>query len=160
VAARSVSGRTSREFGRPGRHLLEVVNDLLDVSRLEAGRFPVTLALARIGHAIDVGWVTAVPGRAADVRYWGDESRVRQRRRRRALLASDLRLSFGCRSRRCSIRHKTPHGARFDRKESGPNDGGSLFFVTCVEASRHRMQLDTQSREHPSVDLHGKLRRF
>jgi signal transduction histidine kinase len=65
VAARSVSGRTSREFGRPGRHLLEVVNDLLDVSRLEAGRFPVTLALARIGHAIDAAVSDIAPQAAS-----------------------------------------------------------------------------------------------
>jgi PAS domain S-box-containing protein len=73
-------------------HLMEVVNDLLDVSRLEAGRFPVTLVAARIGRAIEaaladiepqaaakqVAIANAVSGNAADMPYWGDESRVRQ----------------------------------------------------------------------------------
>lgn len=73
-------------------HLLEVVNDVLDVSRLNADRFPVTLAMARIGGAIEaalsnvepqaeskgIKLVTAVSGSAAEVQYWGDESRVRQ----------------------------------------------------------------------------------
>ena len=73
-------------------HLMEVVNDFLDVSRLDAGRFPVTLAAARIGRAIegalsDVGpqatskgvhVTNAVSGSAADMPYWGDELRVRQ----------------------------------------------------------------------------------
>ena len=34
-------------------HLMDVVDDLLEVSRLDAGRFPVTLAAARIGRAIE-----------------------------------------------------------------------------------------------------------
>lgn len=73
-------------------HLLEVVNDVLDVSRLEAGRFPITFEIARVGHAIEaaladvepqaeskgVKIVTAISGSAAEVQYWGDESRVRQ----------------------------------------------------------------------------------
>lgn len=73
-------------------HLMDVVDDLLEVSRLDAGRFPVTLAAARIGRAVeaavteveshavakDVVLTNAVSGDAAEMLYWGDEARVRQ----------------------------------------------------------------------------------
>jgi PAS domain S-box-containing protein len=73
-------------------HLMDVVNDLLEVSRLDAGRFPVTLAAARIGRAIEaavaeveshavaknVVLTNSVSGNAAELPYWGDEARVRQ----------------------------------------------------------------------------------
>ena len=73
-------------------HLMEVVDDLLDMSRLEAGRFPVTVAVARIGATIQealadiepqatfrhVAIVNSVTGSAAEMSYWGDEARVRQ----------------------------------------------------------------------------------
>lgn len=77
---------------RTATHLLEVVNDVLDVSRLEAGRFPMTFAVARIGHAIEAALldiepqaeskglrlVTAISSSAAEVQYWGDETRAHQ----------------------------------------------------------------------------------
>jgi PAS domain S-box-containing protein len=77
---------------RSGKHLLEILSDLLDSSRLDAGHMPVTLDAARIGLAIDaavgdaehaamhrgIRLVNAVSGSAADLPYWGDEGRVRQ----------------------------------------------------------------------------------
>jgi signal transduction histidine kinase len=77
---------------RSGQHVLEILNDLLDVSRLNAGQMPVTVGPARIGTAIEaaladtahmaiaksIRLVNAVSGSAADVPYWGDEARVRQ----------------------------------------------------------------------------------
>jgi signal transduction histidine kinase len=77
---------------RSGKHLLEILSDLLDVSRLQAGQMPVTLGAARIGPAIEaavadaeheavhkgIRLVDAVSGSAADLPYWGDEARVRQ----------------------------------------------------------------------------------
>lgn len=77
---------------RSATHLLEVVNDVLEVSRLQAGQFPITLGVARVGHATEaalsdiapqaeakgIKLVTALSGSAAEVRYWGDQSRVRQ----------------------------------------------------------------------------------
>src|SRR4029079_19052367 len=71
---------------------MEILNDLLDVSRLESGLMPVSLGAARIGTAIvaaigetelaasDKGVALAnhVAGSAADLLYWGDEGRVRQ----------------------------------------------------------------------------------
>ena len=73
-------------------HLMDVVDDLLEVSRLDAGRFPVTLAAARIGRAIEAAvaeveshavakhvlLTNVVSGEAAETLYWGDEARVRQ----------------------------------------------------------------------------------
>ena len=73
-------------------HLMDVVDDLLEVSRLDAGRFPVTLATARLGRAVEaavaeveshavakqVVMTNAVSGNAAEISYWGDEARVRQ----------------------------------------------------------------------------------
>ncbi len=87
--------RQSVHIGRirdSGRHLLEVMNDLLDTSRLEAGRLPVNPTAARLGRAVEaaLGHVEPqaaakhvrlsndVSGGAADLPYWGDEVRVRQ----------------------------------------------------------------------------------
>jgi len=75
-----------------GTHLLAVLKDVLDESRLEAGRFVVTGALGRLGAAIDAAVVVvqpeavkkgvtlenAVAGYGAEVAYFGDEGRVRQ----------------------------------------------------------------------------------
>jgi PAS domain S-box-containing protein len=73
-------------------HLMDVINDLLEVSRIDSGRFPVTLAAARVGRAVEaavaevesqaaarnVDMTNAVSGSAAEISYWGDEARVRQ----------------------------------------------------------------------------------
>lgn len=81
-----------KRIGTNAAHLLEIVNDLLDVSRLESGRFLVTLASDRIGRAIEaaltdvrpqaaakgVDILDAVSGYAAEMPYWGDQARVRQ----------------------------------------------------------------------------------
>jgi PAS domain S-box-containing protein len=75
-----------------GTHLLAVLKDVLDESRLEAGRFIVTGALGRLGSAIDAAVVVvqpeavkkgvalenAVAAYGAEVAYFGDEGRVRQ----------------------------------------------------------------------------------
>jgi PAS domain S-box-containing protein len=77
---------------RSGRHLLEIVNDVLDLSRAEAEHLAVKLATRRLGPTIQdvvtdlepqalahgVNFVNAVSGGAADLPYVGDESRVRQ----------------------------------------------------------------------------------
>jgi PAS domain S-box-containing protein len=73
-------------------HLLGLVNEVLDSSRLEAGQVSVDRTAGRLGPAVDgalalvqpqaqsrgTELVDAVSGRAADVPYWGDEERVRQ----------------------------------------------------------------------------------
>ena len=73
-------------------HLLGLVNEVLDFSRLEAGQVSVGRSAGRLGSAVDgalalvqpqaqgrgVELADAVSGRAADVPYWGDEERVRQ----------------------------------------------------------------------------------
>ncbi len=75
-----------------GKHALEILNDLLDVSRLDAGRMRLTLGAARIGAAIEaavaetehhavqngIRFVNAVSAPGAELPYWGDEARVRQ----------------------------------------------------------------------------------
>ena len=77
---------------RSGRHLLEIINDVLEASRVEAGTLPVTNAANRLGTPIQdalaevesqaavhgVTLVNSVSGAAADLPYWGDETRVRQ----------------------------------------------------------------------------------
>ena len=74
------------------KHLLGLAQEVLDLSRLDAGRLPVTPAAHRLGSAFEaalimvepqagekgVGLVSAVGGSAADLCYWGDEDRVRQ----------------------------------------------------------------------------------
>jgi PAS domain S-box-containing protein len=73
-------------------HLLGVLDDLLDSTRLEAGRLTVDGAYVRLGEAIEAALTlvapqarvkgvelsNAVPGYGADVTYFGDENRVRQ----------------------------------------------------------------------------------
>lgn len=77
---------------RSGRHLLEIMNDVLLISRADAGALPVTGSVRRLGAAIQeaiaeveqqavarkVILTNSVSGAAADVPYFGDESRVRQ----------------------------------------------------------------------------------
>jgi PAS domain S-box-containing protein len=73
-------------------HLLGLVNEVLDFSRLEAGHVSVGRSAARLGPAVEgalalvqpqalgrrVELLDSVSGRMADVTYWGDEERVRQ----------------------------------------------------------------------------------
>jgi PAS domain S-box-containing protein len=75
-----------------GKHLMQVVDDVLDLSRLEAGHLVVNSAAGRLGAPIrlallDVqGQASAkavklsnlVSGGAADTPYWGDPARVQQ----------------------------------------------------------------------------------
>jgi PAS domain S-box-containing protein len=75
-----------------GTQLMQVVEDVLDMSRLEAGRFVVTSCAARLGDCIKpalsdvqprasakgVRLSNAVSGSAAEMPYWGDAVRVRQ----------------------------------------------------------------------------------
>jgi PAS domain S-box-containing protein len=77
---------------RIGGHLLSIVDDLLDTSRMASGTLPITSSEQLIGDAIDaaladvegqvaeagVTLIDAVSGGAADVSYWGDPARVRQ----------------------------------------------------------------------------------
>jgi PAS domain S-box-containing protein len=77
---------------RNSRHLLAIVDDVLEMARAEAGALPLSAAVKRIGAAIDealadveiqarqssVTVANAVSGAAGDLPYWGDEGRVRQ----------------------------------------------------------------------------------
>ena len=77
---------------RSGRYLAEIIDDLLDMSRLEAGRLSIAAAVARLRSAIEpaiadaehqaaakaVQLTNSVSGSAAELPYWGDEARVRQ----------------------------------------------------------------------------------
>ena len=75
-----------------GSHLLQIVDDVLEVTRIEAGRMPVRLGPGRLAAPIresisdseviatqkGVTLANAVSGSAMDLPYWGDELRVRQ----------------------------------------------------------------------------------
>ncbi|HEX8359272.1 MAG TPA: ATP-binding protein [Longimicrobium sp.] len=73
-------------------HLLGIIDEVLDFSRLDAGRVTVARRAGRLGAPVDaalqmvqmqaqakrVDLSDSVSGLAADVPYWGDEDRVRQ----------------------------------------------------------------------------------
>ena len=75
-----------------GRHLVQVIDDVLDMTRMEAGQMRVQLAAARIGPPVEaalsdteaqaqskgVTLTNSVSGSATELPYWGDEARVRQ----------------------------------------------------------------------------------
>jgi PAS domain S-box-containing protein len=75
-----------------GQHLMQIVDDVLDVTRMDAGRMAIQLGSIRVGppveaaysdaksaaHAKGVILTNSVSGTAADLSCWGDESRVRQ----------------------------------------------------------------------------------
>ena len=77
---------------RNSRHLMSIIDDVLEMSRADAGRLRLLPAEHRLGSAIDealadvetqvsqrgLTLVNAVSGAAADLPYWGDEGRVRQ----------------------------------------------------------------------------------
>ena len=94
---RDVGGVAGRQLHvdklhRIGGHLLSIVDDLLDTSRVESGTLAIASSEQVIGSAIDaaladvegqvaeaeVTLINAVSGGAADVSYWGDPARVRQ----------------------------------------------------------------------------------
>lgn len=74
------------------QHLLGIIDDVLDFSRIESGRLSASRAQLTVGKAVSqalmlvepqaagrhVELVDAVSGIAADHRFWGDEERVRQ----------------------------------------------------------------------------------
>src|SRR4051812_3723437 len=77
---------------RSSRHLLSMVDDVLQMSRAQSGELRLSAGLRRLGPAIvealadveaqaparGVTLTNAVSGGAADLPYWGDEGRVRQ----------------------------------------------------------------------------------
>jgi signal transduction histidine kinase len=77
---------------RSSRHLLAMVEDVLEMSRVESGQLPLSLGARRLGPAIEEALAdietqatahaltvtNAVSGASADLAYWGDERRVRQ----------------------------------------------------------------------------------
>jgi PAS domain S-box-containing protein len=77
---------------RNSRHLLSIIDDVLEMSRAEAGQLPLAPGVRRLGGAIEEALADVVPqadarhltltnsvsGAAADLPYWGDEDRVRQ----------------------------------------------------------------------------------
>jgi PAS domain S-box-containing protein len=77
---------------RNSRHLLAIIDDVLEMSRAESGQLTVNAAEHRLGSAVEealadaetqaaakqLTLTNAVSGAAADLPYWGDASRVRQ----------------------------------------------------------------------------------
>ena len=77
---------------RNSRHLIAIIDDVLEMSRADAGRLRLAPATRRLGSAIEealadvetqitarnLTLINAISGGAADLPYWGDEGRVRQ----------------------------------------------------------------------------------
>jgi len=96
LSAGSAEGDPARphieRLERNGRHLLAIVDDVLEMSRTESGQMAFEPAARRLGAVVQealadietlagAGKVTiknAVSGGPADLPYWGDEGRVRQ----------------------------------------------------------------------------------
>jgi signal transduction histidine kinase len=93
VTGNSESARPHLErLERNGRHLLALVDDVLEMSRTESGQMVISPGTRRVGAVVDealadcemlaaashVTITNAVSGGPADLPYWGDEGRVRQ----------------------------------------------------------------------------------
>jgi PAS domain S-box-containing protein len=90
-AEHGLRGQVER-LKRTSRHMLEIIDGVLDMSRAEAGALPIAQSVSRLGATVQealmdvepqaaVAGVTitnAVSGGAADLPYLGDEARVRQ----------------------------------------------------------------------------------
>jgi PAS domain S-box-containing protein len=92
IAEHDQDRRHIERLMRSSRHLLALVEDLLEVARAESGQLPLTSSVRRLGPAVEealadvetqataarLTLTNAVSGGAADLPYWGDEGRVRQ----------------------------------------------------------------------------------
>ena len=115
--------------GASGRHLLSLIDEVLDFSRIEADRVAVGSTTLRVGDAVraaiavveplaqdhGIGLIDAVAGTAADVYARGDESRVRQ------ILVNLLTnaMKFSAPGGRITISAGTAHEPSPDAKLSG-----------------------------------------
>jgi PAS domain S-box-containing protein len=94
-SAKTLTDRENEQLRRirvSGMHMLEIINEVLDFSRLDAGRLSVNLAANQLGRVIESALLLVQPqaqakeieisdsvsGFAAGHTYWGDEERVRQ----------------------------------------------------------------------------------
>lgn len=110
-----------------GRHLLSLVDEVLDLARVEAGRLELYRAVADAREAVDAALVMVTPqaetagvelvapriaDAAADLRYVGDEDRVRQVLVN--LLTNAIKFTRGGGTVSVSIttERTPPHGAR------------------------------------------------
>jgi PAS domain S-box-containing protein len=96
LAARVADGDPDRphieRLQRNSRHLLAIVDGVLEMSRTESGQLALSPAVQRLGTVIEEAFAdietqasarhlivtNAVSGGPADLPYWGDEGRVRQ----------------------------------------------------------------------------------